>query len=140
MEARVRLLKPIGSTFCFRADEMPALGGAGLAPSPLAYVSAGVGFCFMTQLGRYAQIMRWRLDSCAIVQDNDYPSMGRLADGNVRGSAIPFETHVFVRSGRSDDDARRLVAVGERTCFLHAAMRGAFPGRVRAELNGRPIL
>jgi len=139
MEAQVRLLKPIGSTFCFRADETPALGGAGLAPPPLAYVSAGVGFCYMTQLGRYAHIEQWPLDSYAIVQDNAYGSVGALADGGLRSSATPFRTHVFVRSGQSDAEARRLVVVGERTCFLHAAMRGAFPSRVRIELNGSPL-
>jgi uncharacterized OsmC-like protein len=139
MEARVRLLKPIGSTFLFRADETTALGGQGLAPPPLAYVSAGVGFCFMTQLGRYARIMKWSLDSYSIVQDNAYESAGSLVRGDLRSEASPFGTHVFVRSGRSDAEARRLVALGERTCFLHAAMRGAFPSRVRTELNGRPL-
>jgi len=139
MEARVQLLKPIGSTFLFRADETTAQGGQELAPPPLAYVSAGVGFCFMTQLGRYAHIMKWSLDSYSIVQDNAYESAGSLVRGDLRSEARPFGTHVFVRSGRSDAEARRLVALGERTCFLHAAMRGAFPSRVRIELNGRPL-
>lgn len=54
METKVQLFKPIGSTFLFKCDEPKALGGTGTAPPPLAYVSAGVGFCYMTQLGRYA--------------------------------------------------------------------------------------
>jgi aerobic-type carbon monoxide dehydrogenase small subunit (CoxS/CutS family)/uncharacterized OsmC-like protein len=139
METRIELLKPIGSSFFFRADETAALGGKGLAPPPLAYVSAGVAFCYMTQLGRYAEIVKWPLDSCAVVQDNVLETSGSLATGDLRSTASPFATHVFLRSGRSDEEARRLVVIGERTCFLHAAMRGAYPTRVRVELNGRPL-
>jgi uncharacterized OsmC-like protein len=139
METRVVLFKPIGSTFHLRADETAALGGQGLAPPPLAYVSAGAAFCFMTQLGRYAEIVKWPLDSCAVVQDNTYETSGSLAAGDLRSAATPFETHIFLRSVRSDEEARRLVVIGERTCFLHAIMRGAFPTRVGIELNGRPL-
>ncbi len=139
MEARVRLIKPIGSTFFFRADEAPAHGGKGLAPPPLAYVAAGVGFCFMTQLGRYAHIVQWILDGCSIVQDNTVLASGGLAAGGLRSSATPFETHVFLRSARTDEEGSRLVVMGERTCFLHATLRGSFPSRVRVELNGRPL-
>ncbi len=49
-EAQIQLLKPIGSTFKFVSDEQSAS-----APPALAYLAAGVGFCYMTQLGRYAR-------------------------------------------------------------------------------------
>jgi uncharacterized OsmC-like protein len=140
METRVVLFRPIGSTFHFRADETADRGGADLAPSPSAYVAAGAAFCYMTQLGRYAEIVKWPLDSQAVVQDNTFKTSGSLAAGNLRSTASPFATHVFLRSGRSDEEAERLVAIGERTCFLHAAMRGAFPSRVRMALNGRPLV
>ena len=139
METRVVLFKPIGSTFCFRADETSDRGGEGLAPPPEAYVAAGAAFCYLTQLGRYAEIVKQPLDSQAVVQDNALLTSGSLAAGDLRSTASPFATHVFLRSGRSDEEAERLVAIGERTCFLHAAMRGAFPSRLRIELNGRPL-
>ena len=54
LETHIRLFQPLGSSFRFLAD---AAGGQ-TAPPPLAYLSAGVGFCYMTQLGRYAHITK----------------------------------------------------------------------------------
>ena len=48
METTVQLFKPIGSTFRFRSDEAPDSGGRGTAPPPLAYLCAGVAFCYLT--------------------------------------------------------------------------------------------
>src|SRR5690606_11214884 len=50
---QVQLFKPIGSMFEFLSDDSPALGGSGRAPSGLDYLSAGLAFCYMTQIGRY---------------------------------------------------------------------------------------
>jgi uncharacterized OsmC-like protein len=128
METTVHLFKPIGSSFRFLCDESRARGGKEEAPPPLAYLSAGIGFCYMTQLGRYAHISKQNLDSYRIVQKT-------VLD---RERVEPVTTHVFVDSRTSgEDDASNLVAVGERTCFLHAAMRGEYPSRISIELNGR---
>ena len=42
---------PTGSVFRFLSDDSVRFGGKERAPSGLAYVSAGIAFCFMTQLG-----------------------------------------------------------------------------------------
>ncbi len=140
METTIRLFKPIGSTFHLVCDELPEVGGRGQAPPPLAYLAAGAGFCYMTQLGRYAHIVRQRLDSYAVVQDNAFTVEGAAAEASGRSRAEPFDTHVFLESPHSEEDARRLVTMGERTCFLHAAMRGSHPTKIRAELNGSELI
>jgi len=50
----VELFSPIGTVFEFRSDEPEGYGGQGRAPDAMTYVAAGIGFCFMTQMGRYA--------------------------------------------------------------------------------------
>ncbi len=100
-----------------------------MAPPALAYLSAGLGFCYMTQIGRYAHITKRNLDSYRVVQENRFrPPAG---DGAAR--AEPVATHVFLTHGEDDDAARKIVSMGERTCFLHAALRGAHPSRIRTE-------
>lgn len=111
------LFSPIGSTFRYLSDEAPERGGRGLAPDAASYVAAGIGFCFMTQLGRYAEIVRKDLRDYRIVQDL------HLSDGSGPARAAPVETHVFVDSGEDDDFARTLLDMGEQTCFLHALCR-----------------
>ncbi len=136
METTVRLFQPIGSSFRFVCDETEARGGGGSAPPPEAYIAAGTAFCYMTQLGRYAHIVKQTLERYGIVQQNTFHEEGSAAAGSLAAHADAFDTHVSLESSQSEEQARALVAMGERTCFLHAAMRGSHPSSVRAQLNG----
>ncbi len=129
-EARVRLLKPIGSTFQFVSDE-----AGEVAPPSLGYLAAGVGFCYMTQLGRYAQIVKQDLPSYRIVQQNRF-ELVRDARQALAAKAKPVDTQLYVNSKESEQAAQRLLYMGERTCFLHAAMRSEVRSRLQAEING----
>ncbi len=42
---------PHGTSFNFLSEEAPEHGGLGRAPDANSYISAGIGFCFMTQFG-----------------------------------------------------------------------------------------
>lgn len=136
MTVNLELLKPIGSSFRFLCDDAED----GKAPPPLAYLSAGVGFCYMTQMGRYAHIKRRELSSYAIVQDNgcDWPVDPQTSG---RGEACPsaFDTHVWVTSDMSEAETEDVVNVSERTCFLHAGMRGSHPSSVLLSRRGEKI-
>ena len=113
------LYKPIGSEFRFLSDEAPDAGGRGLAPDAMTYLAAGIGFCFMTQFGRYASITKKELDEYRIVQDTHF------APGNAGGpgKADPVETHVYLVTPEGEEFARKTLDMGERTCFLHATCR-----------------
>jgi uncharacterized OsmC-like protein len=116
------LFRPIGSDFRFLSDEAPAAGGQGRAPDAATYLSAGLGFCFMTQFGRYAAITKRRLDEYRIVQDTHF-SAGPESPSGRPGAAEPIETHVHLVTPEGEDFARQTLAMGERTCFLHATCR-----------------
>ncbi len=122
-EIRVQIFKPIGSVFRFLSDESRAAGGRERAPDGLAYVSAGIAFCFMTQLGRYAGIVKKDLAEYGIVQDTAF-------DLN-SAKAIPVDTHTFLRTSEDDETARQYVDMGERTCFLHGACRTSNKSRIK---------
>jgi len=55
---KVQCIQPQGSCFEILSDDSRASGGQERAPDGLAYLAAGVAFCFMTQIGRYAQITK----------------------------------------------------------------------------------
>jgi hypothetical protein len=113
------LFRPIGSEFRFLSDEAPEAGGRGLAPDAASYLAAGIGFCFMTQFGRYASITKQRLDEYRIVQDTHFSS----ARDGWPGRADPVETHVYLVTPEGEEFARKTLDMGERTCFLHATCR-----------------
>lgn len=127
----VQLFNPHGSEFRFLCEEGEGNGGQGRAPDAVSYMTAGLGFCFMTQLGRYASITKKDLHDYRIVQDTHFSS-GGASSGNLKpGHADPVETHVFLDSGEDDDFARQALDMGEQTCFLHAFCRT--PLEVHAE-------
>lgn len=102
----------------------------------MAYLSAGIGFCFMTQIGRYPQIIKQSLEGYAIVQDNFIGPPRESGDG---ASAEPTQTHVFVDAEQGPAAGADLVTVGERNCLLHAAMRSELPSVLSAQLNGETL-
>ncbi|MGA9595996.1 MAG: OsmC family protein [Acidimicrobiia bacterium] len=112
-EIHENLFRPIGSEFRFLSEEAPGAGGQGRAPDAMTYLSAGIGFCFMTQFGRYASITKRRLDEYRIVQDTHFGP----------GAADPVETHVYLVTPEGEEFARKTLDIGERTCFLHATCR-----------------
>ena len=140
MESVVHLYKPIGSSFSFACDETETKGGKASAPPPLAYLSAGIGFCYMTQLGRFAHIKKQALDSYRIVQKSAFPFRGDSRDGKLDAAIAPIDTQVFLDARfAKDDDGPKLVSMGQQTCFLHAAMRGEHPSKISVELNGKEL-
>lgn len=125
------LYNPKGSIFHFRSDEAPMNGGHGLAPDAASYIAAGIGLCFMTQLGRYAKIVRKPLQSYRIVQDLHLGAGGASGGTGAAGAADPIETHVHLRGAGSDDFARTCLDMAEQTCFLHALCRTDLKVRVK---------
>ncbi|MFK7804779.1 MAG: OsmC family protein [Anaerolineae bacterium] len=119
----IQLFKPRGSNFRLLGDE----SGNVRAPSSLSYLSAGVGFCFMTQIGRYAQIVKQDLKGYSVVQDSSF------AIGTDGSEAFPVDTHTYLEMGEDDAAAQKNLYMSERTCFLHAAMRGSTKTVIKLE-------
>ena len=121
----VRCLQPVSTAFTFLSDDSKAVGGQERAPSGLAYLSGGVAFCFMTQLGRYAQIAKQRLHGYGISQQTGF-SLERKSEA----SAEPVRTLVYVSTDEDEQATQKMVAIGEQTCYLHTSYRQAIQIRV----------
>lgn len=137
-ETRIELFQPIGSTFRLVSDDLRERGGEESAPPPLAYLCAGVGFCFMTQIGRLAHIHKLPMDRYAIVQDCRFDCASDDAGEGPPDAVSPFDTYVEVQAELGENTAAELVRMAERTCFLHAAMRGVYPSEISTVPAGLP--
>ncbi len=120
-----QLFNPHGSVFHFLCDE------EGRAPDAVSYMAAGIGFCFMTQLGRYAKIAKKHLAAYNVVQDIHFSLGGASGGTGQAGQADPVETHVYLDSEEDSTFARTALDMGEQTCFLHAFCRTDLKARVR---------
>ncbi len=117
------LYSPLGSTFRFLSDETAEFGGTGAAPDAASYISAGIAFCFMTQLGRYAKIVKKNLDEYRVIQDTHFSVGGASGRTGRPGIADAVETHVYLDTPEGEEFARKTLTMGEQTCFLHAFCR-----------------
>ena len=126
-----QLFNPHGSIFHFLSEEAPENGGQGRAPDACTYISAGIAFCFMTQLGRYAKIAKKDLQDYRIVQDTHFSLGGASGGTGTAGEADPVETHVHLRTGESDEFAQDALDMSEQTCFLHALCRSELKTRIK---------
>ncbi|AXS40700.1 OsmC family protein [Breoghania sp. L-A4] len=125
------LYNPHGSIFTYLCEEDEADGGKGRAPDAASYIAAGIGFCFMTQFGRFAKIAKKDLRDYRIVQDAHFSLGGATAKTGKAGEADPLETHVYLHTGEDDDFARHILDMSEKTCFLHAFCKAELKAKVK---------
>lgn len=105
---------PWGTSFNLLSSE------DGRAPDANTLISAGIGFCFMTQFGRFVSMLKLDLPDYRIVQDTHFSLGGASGGTGKAGEADPIETHVYLETSESDETAQEMLDISEQTCFLHA--------------------
>ena len=108
---------PYGTSFRFLSSE------DGRAPDANSLISAGIGFCFMTQFGRFVSMLKLDLPDYRILQDTHFSLGGASGGTGKAGEADPIETHVYLETSESDETAQEMLDISEQTCFLHAFCR-----------------
>ncbi len=116
---------PYGTSFRFLSSE------DGRAPDANTLISAGIGFCFMTQFGRFVSMLKLDLPDYRIVQDTHFSLGGASGRTGKPGEADPIETHVYLESSESDETAQEMLDISEKTCFLHAFCRTDLKTRLK---------
>jgi hypothetical protein len=119
---------PGTSHFRLASDE----GSTDTAPCGLALLSAGIAFCYMTQLSRYIENMKMRIHGVRLVQLNPYVA-GTCA------TAEPIDTHLFLNGEAPDESHLQLLTIAARTCYLHAASKTPTEPNLRIIHNGSDV-
>ena len=119
---------PGASHFKLISDE----GQADAAPCGLTLLSAGIAFCYMTQLSRYIENMKMNIRGVRLVQFNPYVA-GRIA------AVEPIDTHLFLNGEAPDEMHLQLLTIAARTCYLHAASKTPVEPNLKIVHNGRAV-
>jgi organic hydroperoxide reductase OsmC/OhrA len=122
---------PAAPTWKFLSDEADGFGGKGRAPDAATLISAGIGLCYMTQVGRFAGMAKLPLTGYRIIQDTHFSLGGASGKTGKAGISQPVETHVYMDSTADDYVAQQILGVAERTCFLHAFCRADVKPKAR---------
>jgi uncharacterized OsmC-like protein len=119
---------PGASHFRLLSDE----GEADAAPCGLTLLSAGIAFCYMTQLSRYIENMKMNIRGVRLVQFNPYVAGPKAA-------VEPIDTHLFLNGEAPDETHLQLLTIAARTCYLHAASKAPHEPNLRIVHNGRAV-
>ncbi len=117
-ETETWLALPGASHFTFKSDER---ADRDEAPRGLALLWAGLAFCFMTQLDRYIEHMKFAIDGVRLVQY--CPDAADIAAGR------PVDTHLFLNRREELETYETLMRIAARTCYLHATLAASLEPR-----------
>lgn len=119
-------------------DEQPPVG-EDTAPPPLAFFSAGIGFCLMTHLtdiftARAIQVDSLKLEQRIVFKTN----LGHMREHGytTEGGCELVETHVMIESPESKERIKDLLDEAENSCMAHFALRNPIPWATRLVYNG----
>ena len=104
---------PASSSFQYVTDE----SAADRAPSGLALATAGIAYCYITQICRYIETQKLPIRDVRLVQTSPYS-----IDADGRGRAKPCDTHLFMNGEATEDTFETLMRVAANTCYLHQTM------------------
>jgi uncharacterized OsmC-like protein len=124
------------SHFQFVSDEGPG----SRAPSGLGLLSAGIAFCFITQIARYIENMKLNVNGIRLVQFNPFSILPGKDDILNIGDAEPIETHLFLNGSLSEEMFEKLLNMSARTCYLHASAHNSLPPNIKVFHNSNEIL
>ncbi len=121
------------------ADEGPRLGGENSAPRPLTYFLLSVGFCTLTQLHRYSEMMKVNLRDPKITVRSGFRTDGSVLRGTVKASTVDFEVEFDVESDDPPDRVAACIQAAENGCFVMQTIVEPTEVKRTVRLNGEAL-
>lgn len=123
-------------------DEQPPVGDD-TAPPPLAFFSAGIGFCLMTHLTDILNTRKIQVDSMRLEQRIRFmTNLGTMRElgHTTEGRCELVETHVLIESPEPEEKIKGLLNEAEGACMAHFALRNPVPWSTRLIHNGQEVI
>ncbi|MEO1223704.1 MAG: OsmC family protein [Pseudomonadota bacterium] len=117
----VRMVEPFVESFEMATDEGPFHGGESSAPPPLAYFTAGLAGCIMTQIRAFAKRLRIPLDGVKVAARLHWRGEQVGRDPYVT-APVGFSLDIDLDTTASVDDQLRLIAAAKKGCFIEQTL------------------
>jgi len=122
--------------FEIHCDEPQWLGGDDCYPQPLTYVVAGIGFCLLTQVRRYASMLKIDITRADARVEMDGFHDGSIIAGTMHSGIRAFRINVDIESPEPKDRVARVIDLAQRGCFAERLVETAIPIEHTYHLNG----
>ena len=131
-----RLFEATAEGHTFRIDEPVERGGSGLAPSPMAYFTAGAAACLtshLTQSGGYLEIHFTELEvEATVLWDN----RRKFNIADLEQAAVGIIFNINMKSDEPEDKLIELLKHAEDGCYASDVVRNKTPLRAHLIVNG----
>jgi uncharacterized OsmC-like protein len=133
------LLPEYVQEFTVYSDEGPLLGGASSAPTPIGFFLQGAAFCTLTQLTRYAEMMKIAVDNAKVTVRARFRTDGSVLNETIMGSTTAFEVKIEIDSDDPPERIAALIRNAEAGCFVMQAIRNPTAVETAHALNGKAL-
>ena len=125
--------------FTIYSDEPAQIGGTETYPPPMAYIALGISFCLVTQIVRYATMMKIAVRSAHCTTDLHYSIGGSVLAGTVHTTWHGVRTRLELDSDETPERITALVRNAKGGCTAENLVIQAVPLQSEIVLNGSPI-
>ncbi len=124
--------------FTFQSDEAAFLGGDGLAPNPLAYFVASIGFCLLTQLTRACALEELPVESMSMDVRASFPLESKYGISDVSAACEQVTYTVDVVGDVDPARLRDALEWAESVCHVVRSLKEPVPVEMELTINGEP--
>lgn len=121
------------------SDEPETAGGQDEYPSPLSWLALSVGWCVLTQIERYSEMLKTEVDDASCTVEMDFNLTGSALRGTIQAGCGGVRTHLRVQSRADVADVVRVVSTARRGCFVEQLIGRAVPIACTLEVNGELV-
>jgi uncharacterized OsmC-like protein len=121
------------------SDEGPMIGGDDAYPPPIAYMALGMGFCLLTQLGRYASMKKIDFQRAECDVEFDLGVTGSVLRGDVAAAVYAARTVFRVESDADPAGLLEVITLAKKGCFGEAMLRDPVEMGSTIFVNGEKI-
>lgn len=136
VEGKPQLKRGVSGDFEVFCDEPPQVGGQGRYPTPMDYMAMATGFCLLTQIERYAFMMKISVSNIHVRVTFRKTLGGSLRQGTVFNEWQGVDTHLTFDSDASPEDLAHLIRNAKGGCFAEGLVVQPVPLTSTVEVNG----
>ncbi|MEM3095662.1 MAG: OsmC family protein [Nitrososphaerota archaeon] len=132
---------PSEVSFTLRSDEREfrQTPSEVIGPYPLEYFLSSLGFCELTQYGRYAAYLGLKLDNVNITISGVFDKRGLYGIGDIDSTFSEISVTTNIVGGLTAEEAAELVKWVRRCCVVYNTLKKAVKIVETISLNGKTL-
>tara|TARA_B100000686_G_C16728525_1_gene939202 strand:- start:1113 stop:1646 length:534 start_codon:yes stop_codon:yes gene_type:complete len=121
------------------SDEGARLGGENSAPRPLNYFLLSVGFCALTQLHRYGEMLKVDIKNAKVTVRSGFRTDGSVLRGTIQASTVDFAVDFDIESDDTPENVSKCIEAAEAGCFVMQTIQNPTKINRNVTLNGKRL-